>query len=327
MGKLTRPRRTLHIARNRLADLIETERKAPDGRRHETTGIDIIGALGPDVVTFGTSSGRLFGFEVHFEPHLILSGKSGSGKTKTEQMFIAGLSNRGDILYGIDPKGADFEILRQLGVMATACTIDGSIDLLDFLMDEMERRAQAVADYINVAAGRYVEKYYEIPGADPDIWLFFEETAALLGKGSGLNPQQRQEVFGRIWDLTQRGRSLGIHMVFVVQMGTLISFGGDNGNGIRSSAAARIAHDRNPDNLKAMFDSSEPATEQVVKRVEAGSYGRVAYSYLDARNGAAVRSGQVALLELPQFVRVLRNYSGPGPKETKFDKDPRKGRL
>lgn len=317
MGKLTKVVYDLRVSRAQA--LAKPPPKAFDGRRRDTCGPEIIGALGDDVITLGMASGNLFGFHTRFEPHLILSGKSGSGKTKTMHMFTAGLAKQRAKIIAVDPKGSDLEIPKQMGIVASAKTAKGWLNVLDYALDEVERRQQCVTDYIDVATSRFVEKYWEIPGSDPDLWIIVEEAAAVIGKGSGLSPQQRAELFSKLWDLTQRGRSAGVHVVFVVQLGTLVSFGGDNGNGIRTSAAARICHDRNPENLKAMFDASEPATLEVIKRVEQGSHGRVAFSYLDSKNGAAVRSGQIALLKQPEFVRSLKTYDGPGPDFLDFD--------
>lgn len=314
------PRRLITSGRDLLVDWLERDPELDDGRRREKVKAEeIINTLGPGVAVLGISGGKRFGFDTRFEPHLILSGKSGSGKTKTLMMFIANLATQGAMMIAVEPKPGDFAVPRKLGVMGSARTPAGWFNVLDYGLSVAASRQRQIDDYIDPARGRFAEKYYELPKADPPLWIFIEEAAAVIGKGSGLNPQMKNELFSKLWDLAQRGRSADVHVVFVVQLGTLISFGGDNGNGIRTSAAARIGHDRNPENLKAMFDASEPATMEVIKKVEQGSYGRVAYSYLDAVNGATVLSGQVAKLSQRKYAHILSNYSGPGPEVLDFD--------
>lgn len=274
-----------------------------------------IGALGPGVATLGQRvDGTLFGWDLRFEggPHLILAGKSGSGKSTTARTLMAGWLHMGAHVVVLEPKVGDYAWAD--GVVSRVKTPDGWTAALKWAQTTAGKRQAQLDAYSTARPGEGVDKYHDLPNADPPIVVVVEETAALIGRGSGYDPRTHiRKWFELLWDVTQRGRSADVHLVYVVQMPTLISFGGDSGNGIRSSAAARITHDRNVQSLQAMFDASASATPEIVKRIEQGRAGRVAYSFLDRESSGEVNVGQVIGMTQRQAHSFAVAYQGPDP--------------
>jgi len=137
--------------------------------------------------------------------HVLIAGRTGSGKTETARTMIASLAmyNRlGEVqLVLIDPKGRGFAPFATLPHLLYPLVddVEGTSEVLNRLVAEMERRDCEKA-------------------TQPQVVVFIDELADLMligGKG----------IEHSLTRLLQRGRGAGIHVVACVQKPTVAIIG------------------------------------------------------------------------------------------------------
>ena len=137
--------------------------------------------------------------------HVLIAGRTGSGKTELARAMIASLAmyNRlGEVqLVLIDPKGRGFTPFASLPHLLYSVVEDvaGTSEVLKRLVQEMEKRDQ--------------EKVTE-----PQVVVFIDELADLMLTGG-------KEMEHLLTRLLQRGRGSGIHLVGCVQKPTVAVIG------------------------------------------------------------------------------------------------------
>jgi len=137
--------------------------------------------------------------------HVLIAGRTGSGKTELARAMIASLAmyNRlGEVqLVLIDPKGwgfAPFATLPQL-LYPLVDDVEGTSEVLNRLVAEMERRDCEKA-------------------TQPQVVVFIDELADLMMVGS-------KDMAHLLTRLLQRGRGAGIHVVACAQKPTVSVIG------------------------------------------------------------------------------------------------------
>ena len=137
--------------------------------------------------------------------HVLIAGRTGSGKTELARTMIASLAmhNRlGEVqLVLIDPKGRGFAPFDRLPHLLCPMVEDvaGALSVLQRLVGEMERRDQETV-------------------TQPQVVVFIDELADLMMLGG----KEMEQVLTR---LLQRGRGAGIHLVACVQKPTVAVIG------------------------------------------------------------------------------------------------------
>ncbi len=137
--------------------------------------------------------------------HVLIAGRTGSGKTELARSMIASLAmyNRlGEVqLVLIDPKGRGFTPFAPLPHLLYPMVehVEGALDALKRLVAEMERR-----DHEKVT--------------QPQVVVFIDELADLMMVGG-------KEMEHLLTRLLQRGRGAGIHLVACVQKPTVAIIG------------------------------------------------------------------------------------------------------
>jgi S-DNA-T family DNA segregation ATPase FtsK/SpoIIIE len=137
--------------------------------------------------------------------HVLIAGRTGSGKTELARAMIASLAmyNRlGEVqLVLIDPKGRGFTPFASLPHLLYSMVedVEGASEVLKHLVEEMEKRDQ--------------EKVNQ-----PQVVVFIDELADLMLMGG-------KEMEHLLTRLLQRGRGAGIHLVACVQKPTVAVIG------------------------------------------------------------------------------------------------------
>jgi S-DNA-T family DNA segregation ATPase FtsK/SpoIIIE len=190
-------------------------------------------------------SGRPFYADLAKMPHVLIAGRTGSGKSVFVQSIITSIVYhlRPDEckLVIVDPKGVDFNRWRDIPHLITPIVTDAAaaINVLKWTVREMEDRyrhlqlaeVQNIADYnalaekmnalgktirkkVPVGTNEEGELEYEIKEVKlehmPYIVLIMDEIADLMA-------QARKEVEACVQRITQKARAAGIHLVSATQ--------------------------------------------------------------------------------------------------------------
>jgi S-DNA-T family DNA segregation ATPase FtsK/SpoIIIE len=137
--------------------------------------------------------------------HVLIAGRTGSGKTELARAMIASLAMYNRLaevqLVLIDPKGRGFAPFAPLPHLLCPIVedVEGAFQVLNRLLAEMERR-----DHDGLT--------------QPQVVVFIDELADLMLLGG----KEMNQVLTR---LLQRGRGAGIHLVACVQKPTVAAIG------------------------------------------------------------------------------------------------------
>lgn len=140
-------------------------------------------------------------------PHLLISGSTGSGKSIMLHSIINSLlmAKHSVNLALIDPKRVEFSYYSKLLNLhgPIARSVDASIDALNKLIKEMEKRFQRLEKY-------GVRDINGLKGRMPFIVVIIDELADLM-------MASKKEVQELVCRLAQKSRACGIHLVIATQ--------------------------------------------------------------------------------------------------------------
>jgi DNA segregation ATPase FtsK/SpoIIIE-like protein len=147
---------------------------------------------------------------VRHGPHGLIGGATGSGKSELLKMIVAGLAARyppDEVIVGLfDFKGGTS--LQELTRLPHCVGLVSDTDLheaeraLRYLRTELLRRERLLVDH-------GVQKIEQMPGGLPRLIVIIDEFQILADE----LPDELQTII----DLTKRGRSLGVHLLFATQ--------------------------------------------------------------------------------------------------------------
>jgi S-DNA-T family DNA segregation ATPase FtsK/SpoIIIE len=141
------------------------------------------------------------------EPHMIIAGESGSGKSTVLRSIITSLILNGIILHLIDLKyGAEFAIFRNSKyVKSFSKTKKEANETLYALIAEVERRYNLFYDNDCVDIKEYNKKHKE---KIPTEFLIVDEFADLQGEKDSIELLE---------ELSAKARACGIHLIIATQ--------------------------------------------------------------------------------------------------------------
>ncbi len=131
---------------------------------------------------------------------LLIGGSPGSGKSTAMRALLAGLSGHRDTaLFGIDPKRVELAPWRQrFTSLVVGNDARPSIDLLTWLVDEVQRRAVTM-EHLGIVSTRPNPEF-------PALVLVIDEWAELAAAGSTKERAHAQDLLRRFVSL---GRAVG----------------------------------------------------------------------------------------------------------------------
>ena len=148
---------------------------------------------------------RLYGSSI------LIGGSPGSGKSTAMRALLAGLSGHRDTaLFGIDPKRVELAPWRQrFTSLVVGNDARPTIDLLTWLVDEVQRRAAAM-EHQGIVTAQPAREF-------PALVLAIDEWAELAAGGSQKERAHAQDLLRRFVSL---GRAVGASAILATQRPT-----------------------------------------------------------------------------------------------------------
>lgn len=195
-------------------------------------------------------NGKTITEDLTLMPHLLIAGSTGSGKSTLLSSLISTLIlNRPRTLFILsDTKGVEFNhFSRAKQLLAPIATsVETTVERLDWLIDEMERRLKVYAE----RGHRNILEYNSVFSSElqaarrlPYIVIVIDELADLLDdrRKTQENDEERSSTLGKdasrkLAKLAQKARATGIHIIASTQRPSVKLLEGD----IKANFSARI---------------------------------------------------------------------------------------
>ncbi len=171
-------------------------------------------------VVLGTDSfGNIMIGDLRRLPHLLIGGRTGTGKSVFMQSIITSLVQRFTPdecrLLLIDPKGVDFGFWDDIPHLLTPVIkldVDASISALKWAVREMEHRFEQLQS-LNAAN---IERYNEIVTQKHDV-KNMPYIVIVIDEIADLMYEHRKEVEACVQKIAQKARAVGIHLIMATQ--------------------------------------------------------------------------------------------------------------
>lgn len=169
-----------------------------------------------DIILLGESSFGETWISLNVNPHLLIGGTTGSGKSLLLKFVLYQAVQKGFSVYLADFKGGvDFKKYWH-----SRCTmifdIDNLIQCLETIIEILENRKQLFYEY----ECANIDTYNREQGANLERIIFAcDEVAELLDK-NGLSKEQKEKVTkveGYLSTIARVGRAFGVHLVLCMQ--------------------------------------------------------------------------------------------------------------
>lgn len=191
-------------------------------------------------------------------PHAILTGSTGSGKTYFIFYLIKELLNRGEIVSVIDPKNSDLRALSKYLVTDVKVEKEAIMDeILGSVKEMKDRYAQMNNDEAFSIGLNYY--HYNMPAK----FLIIDEFSAFVAM---LDSKEKKEVDKALLQLLQMGRSCGFFVLFSMQRADAEFLK----PAVRDQLSFRIALSRTSDDGLRMVFGSDSANLNVITENQKG---------------------------------------------------------
>ena len=159
-----------------------------------------------------TSVGDKLWMDMSANPHMIVSGTTGSGKSTFLHVLIYNAMMRDDLLvYVSDPKnGVEFGDYDGGAVKYVATSYSSTLEMITYIHEEMERRYQVMKKH-------NVSKIEDNENLFPKILLIIDEVAELMLVDQDKSNKTRGLFQKTLISLAQKARSCGVYIVLATQ--------------------------------------------------------------------------------------------------------------
>lgn len=142
------------------------------------------------------------------EPHGLITGGTGSGKTYLLYYVIKEILRKGHNLKIIDPKNSDLSQFGRIDENMVASNKEEIIEAIKEANDEMENRYA----YMNTYTDKFGEDFKSY-----NMSAYFLVIDEYLAFNSTLDTKEKKEVDGLIKNLVLKGRQAGVNLIFTTQ--------------------------------------------------------------------------------------------------------------
>lgn len=157
--------------------------------------------------------------DIRKQPHLMVAGQTGSGKSVFLNTTIASLISKcmpSELnLLLVDPKQVEFSQFEEIPHMMEpiACNLEDAYHVVDVAVEEMERRFSLLRDLKVKKISDYNKKVREGERL-PYVVLIVDEFSDLMMMGTAA---ERKAVENKIVRIAQKARAVGIHLILATQ--------------------------------------------------------------------------------------------------------------
>ena len=209
----------------RMPDTVMTPPPVPVGASNDLTGwtetVSGLGRINRPVLPVGVDAitGRAVWLDMSKDPHLVLTGKSGEGKTRRFLRPLVGAAYAtGWQVVVLDETGQHYTpfMNRHKNVQVVATTAETLLPVVTAVYQQVLDRSEEMT---RLGAERYVDMRAD--RRFPRLLVVLDEYSNLIGqlRGGG-NKSAAEAIERKVIQIAQRGRSTEVHLVVVAQRGT-----------------------------------------------------------------------------------------------------------
>lgn len=227
---------------------------------HMPTFVAYEGSKDWDKIPIGIGIDGEVVWDIGFSPHILVAGKTGSGKSVVQRnmMFHAIQHNDKWCILGIDPKRVELGAYKKYKktVIGIATELEDEVTVLRYALEEMDNR------YRNMEAIG-VNNIANMPDRPRNIMVMVDEAYQLMATDSSAKTDAAKEannLHGEASDIIGKiarlGRAAGVHLVLAMQRPDAVVLKGE----IKANIDARIAAGRLDSTPSSMILDSGAAT-------------------------------------------------------------------
>lgn len=198
-------------------------------------------------------------WDVTKEPHALVCGKTGGGKSVAQRNIIFHTIQHNDkwCFLGVDPKRVELKPYKKYTntVLGIATTLEDEVEVIRYAKEEMMRRFQAMEDL-------GVNHFKDLPNPPRAIMLMVDEAYQLMAP-EGIKTDEGKEndnLHGEasmlIGEIARLGRAAGVHLTLAMQRPDAIVLKGE----LKNNLDVRVAAGRLDSTPSAMVLDSGAAT-------------------------------------------------------------------
>lgn len=168
----------------------------------------------PDRLPIGVSTAGPVMWDLHADPHMLLAGRTGSGKSALLRLLIAQLAGHGGSIDVLDPKrGDDFECFESLPNIR--------------IWTEPQEMADVVAGYAAEMDDRFRRLDKRQRAAAPRRVLVVDEAADFVAACREISRQPEQN----LQHIIRQGRAARMHVLLAAQQANAVATGSSESRG------------------------------------------------------------------------------------------------